>query len=273
MEEFSINMKLLTPKSIKDFQTCSLLYDYRHNQTMPETIGGRDILSERFENTLKDIIYFFFYKKQGGYTPSYSSLLNRWEKLWFSKDVSAYDIITEQHESAYGNNASLTSKAAAVLLSFHESFSDSSSIPIAINEDYIFPISKDVKIKDKFDVILAHNNQYYVIKLMFNYKNSHQYMYQIDFSTSYAAFSYRYPSKVSKAKIGYCDLLSQKVQFNQYDINNDDLVNLNFWCNEVSQCEKFIPRRGLTWYCKQCPFDKPCSKWTPSQKAISIESK
>ena len=266
-------MKLITPKSIKDFQTCSLLYDYRYNQNLPETIGVRDILSERFENTLKDIIYFFFYKKQGGYTPSYASLLNRWEKLWFSKDVSAYDIMTEQHESAYGNNASLTSKAASVLLSFHEAFCDSSSIPIAINEEFIVPISPTVKIKDKFDIILAHNNQYFVIKLMFNYKNSHQYMYQVDFATAYSAFNYRHPNKISKAKIGYCDLLSPKVTFSEYDITNDDVSNLKFWCEEMSTCEKFIPRRGLTWYCKQCPFDKPCSKWSPNLMENSVEKK
>ena len=66
--------------------------------------------------------------------------------------------MTEQHESAYGNNASLTSKAANILLSFHEHFSDSSFIPIAINEEFVFPISKDVKIKDKFDIILYKDN-------------------------------------------------------------------------------------------------------------------
>lgn len=253
----------VTNKSIKDYQTCSLLYNYRHVKDMPETIGGRDILSERFENILKDIVYFFFYKKQGGYTPSYSSLLNRWEKMWFSKDVSAYDIMTEQHESAYGNNASLTSKAANVLLNFHETFSNTESIPVAINEEYIYPITKNVKIKDKFDVILYFENRFYVIKIVFNYKTSHQYMYQIDFSSAYGAFAHRYPSKIGKAEVGYCDLLSQKVVFNQYDVSTEDLETLKFWCDEISENKIYAPRRGLTWYCKQCPYDKPCSKWTP----------
>ena len=45
-------MKLITPESLKDFQTCSLLYEYRYNQKLPESIGGRDLLSIRFENTL-----------------------------------------------------------------------------------------------------------------------------------------------------------------------------------------------------------------------------
>jgi hypothetical protein len=262
-------MKLVTPNSIKDFKTCSLLFKYRHEEQLSETIGGRDLLSERFENTIKDIVYFFFYKKQGGYTPSYASLLNRWEKLWFSKDISAYDIMTEQHESAYGNNASLTSKAANILLSFHEHFSDSAFIPIAINEEFIFPISKDVKIKDKFDVILYKDNSYYVIKLMFNYKNNHQHMNQIDFTTIYSAFAHKNPTRISKLKVGYCDLASQNAQFSEYEILEDDINSLKFWCDEIFNTEKFIPRRGLTWYCKKCPFDTPCSKWKPEKKNIN----
>lgn len=266
-------MKLVTTKSIKDFQTCSLLYQYRHEDVLPETIGGRDLISEKFENTIKDIIYFFFYKKQGGYTPSYSSLLNRWEKLWFSSDVSSYDIMTEQHESAYGNNASLTTKAAGILLSFHETFCDSSSIPIAINEEYIIPISPTVKIKDKFDVILFHEGKYLVMKLMFNYKNSHQNMYQVDFTTSYVAFAHKNPSKIADLKVGYCDLLSNNTSFIEYEVLEDNISSLKFWCEEVSTADKFIPRRGLTWYCKKCPFDKPCSKWTPSLKVKTSDKK
>ena len=161
-------MKLVTPSSLKDFQTCALLYDYRHNEQLPETIGSRDILTLRFENTIKEIIYYFFYKKQGGYTPSYASLLNRWEKIWFADDISSYDIMTEQHESAYGNTASLTTKAASALLAFYENFSDQSYIPIAINEDYVIPITKNVKLKDKFDVILYKENKFYIIKIVTN---------------------------------------------------------------------------------------------------------
>jgi len=255
-------MKLITPESLKDFQTCSLLYEYRYNQKLPESIGGRDLLSIRFENTLKEIIYYFFYKKQGGYTPSYASLLNRWEKLWFSDNVSSYDIMTEQHESAYGNSASLTTKAASALLSFYENFSDEEYIPIAINEDCIMPVTPKVKIKDKFDIILYKDNKYYVIKIMFNYKNSHQHMYQVNFATMYNAFAVKHGERISKASFGYIDLLTSKVSFVDFEITKEDLDSLKFWADELEQAENFVPRRGLTWYCKKCPFDKPCSKWS-----------
>lgn len=255
-------MQLVTSDSLKDFQTCSLLFEYRHLEKLPEKIGSRDLVTIRFENTLKDIIYYFFYKKQGGFTPSYSSLLNRWEKLWFSEDISSYDLITEQHESAYGNNASLTSKAASALLSFYENFSDQNYIPIAINEDYIIPITNKIKLKDKFDLILAKDKKYYIVKLMFNYKNSHQYMHQVNFTAMYAAFSFKHPQRMANANFGYIDLLLPKVQFTELEITKEDVDSLRFWANELTETQVFAPRRGLTWYCKKCPFDSPCSKWS-----------
>ena len=143
----------LSVNSIKDFQTCERLYDYRYVEKLPETIYSRDIYTSRFEATIKSIIHFFWFKKQGGITPSYASLLNRWEKIWFPKDTSHYDITTEKHESAYGNAASLTTQAAGLLLRFHETYSQMDVIPLSIYDDYIITVNNGTRIEDKFDVI------------------------------------------------------------------------------------------------------------------------
>jgi len=254
-------MKLVTPKGLKDFQTCALLYKYRHEDQLLEKIQSRDLVTERFENTIKEIIYYFFYKKQGGYAPSYSSLLNRWEKLWFSKDVSHYDIITEKHESAYGNNASLTTKAAAILLSFHKNFSHQDFIPISINDECVVPVGRTAKLKYVFDVILAKGKKYYVIKFLFNYKTSHQHMYEVDFAAMKHAYSFKNPTKIKETKFGYIDFAQPKISFEEYDVDDEDVMALEFWTEEIVNEKAFVPRRGLTWYCKKCPYDKPCSKW------------
>ncbi len=151
-------MPFVSVDGLKDFQLCERLYDYRHLEKIPEKIYSRDIYTEKFENTIKNIIYFFFYKKQSGVIPSYASLLNRWEKMWFPKNTTSYDIITEQHESVYGNVASLTSKAAAALLLFYEKYSESNFIPMSISEEYIVPSGGPYNIEDKFDLILYKNN-------------------------------------------------------------------------------------------------------------------
>lgn len=254
-------MKELTVEAIKDYEVCALLYDYRHNQKMSEPILSRDIFSQKFENTLKSVINFFFYKKQGGFTPSYASLLNRWEKLWFPKDTTAYDLIHEQHESFYGNTSSLTSKAAAALLDFYEKYSEDSSVPMAIDQDFCIPVGKTTKINGNFDLILFENGEYYIYKWVFNFRNSHVSLYQMDFAVLQEAFNHKFPGKISKAHFGYYDILSSTKKFVEYDINSDDSKALKYWCSTIEGDEAYVPRRGLTAYCKKCPFDKPCSKW------------
>jgi hypothetical protein len=254
-------MKELNVDSIKDFQTCALLYDYRHQQELPETILSRDIVAIKFENTIKSIINFFFYKKQGGFTPSYASLLNRWEKLWFPKDTTAYDITHEQHESFYGNTASLTSKAAAALLSFYNTYAEDDAVPIAIDQQFVIPIDKTVKINGSFDAILAKDGEYFIYKWVFNFRNSHTSLYQMDFSILHEAFKHKFGEKINKARFGYYDIMSVNQDFVEFEVDKEDSKALRYWCSSIEQTEKFVPRRGMTSYCKKCPFDKPCSKW------------
>jgi hypothetical protein len=263
----------ITLQQLKDFQTCERLYDFRHIEKMPETIGGRQLLSLKFESTLKSIVHYFFYKKQAGVTPSYASLLNRWEKLWFPKDSSSFDIIYEQHETLYGNTASLTSKAAAVLLELIENFGEQDIIPIGIDEEYIVPITQNVAIKDKFDLIYLKNKKIYVIKWVFNFKLKDKNSYVFDFSVMNAAFTNKFPDKKDKTIFGYFDLMNQKSDFVQFTTEIEDLDALKYWCDSLYEEKIFPSRRGLTSYCKSCPFDKPCLKWVAWKKKEKINVK
>lgn len=251
----------LTVDSIKDFQTCERLYDYRHREKNPEKIYSRELNTLKFESTIKNIIYYFWFKKQAGITPSYSSLLNRWEKLWFPKGSDHYDIITEQHESVYGNLSSLTTKAAAILLKFHEKYSNTDIIPLSIGDDYVAVIDRKIKIEDKFDVIYRKDNKNYVIKFLFNYKNNNRSIYQVDFSVMYLGFKLKHPTKINNTHFGYIDLMANSVNFIEYEITSEDLDALEYWCDTIVSKDIFVPRRGLTSYCKRCPFDEPCAKW------------
>jgi len=252
----------LSADSIKDFQTCERLYDYRYLEKLPETIYSRDLNTLKFENSLKSIINFFWFKKQAGITPSYASLLNRWEKIWFPKDTTHYDLTIEQHESAYGNTSSLTAHAANILLNFHETYNELNAIPLSIADEYIVSIDKSVRIHDKFDLIYRYAGENYVVKFIFNYKNSYRQMYQIDFSSMYLAFKNLHPGKISSTKFGYVDLMSNNLNFNEYQITEQDVEAINYWCATIEGKDVFVPRRGLTYYCKRCPFDTPCSKWS-----------
>jgi hypothetical protein len=250
-----------TPKGLKDFQTCALLYDLRHAQKLPETILGRDLITERFENTIKSVMAFFLYKKQSGFTPSYSALLNRWQKLWFPEGSSVQDIINDKHESAYGNMASLTSKAASALLDFYNYFSDTSIIPIGISEEYFLPLG-DVVVTDVFDLIYSKENNIYVVKWVFNYKTTHEYLYMMDFACMQYAYSKKSLASKKTVHYGYYDIISGSPEVKMLQHSREDVELIEHWTSELSSCTTYAPRRGLTYYCKKCPFDTPCSKWS-----------
>jgi hypothetical protein len=263
-------MSKLSIEAIKDFQMCERLFDYRYKQEVPEKIYARDIHTEKFESTIKSIMYFFFFKKQGGIIPSYASLLNRWEKMWFPKNTNSYDIVTEQHETAYGNTASLTSKAAGILLAFHETYAESSYIPVAISEEYNLPKNK-LNIEDTFDIIFYNNKQYLVTKFIFNYKFSNRDLYRTDFCTMYQAYKNRHPERMGNVKFGFIDPLSQSLAFNEFQIRSEDIDYYNYWCDKIEKTEVYIPKRGLIPYCKKCPFDEPCSNWSEWKKEGSVK--
>lgn len=254
-------MNNLTVDAIKDFQICERLFDYRHIQKNPEKIYSREVYSEKFENTIKNIVYFFMFKKQSGAVPSYAAILNRWEKMWFPKGTNSYDIITEQHETIYGNMASLTTKAASSLMLFHDKYSNSNHIPIAISEDYYISIKNINSIKNTFDLILYYNNIFYVTKILFNYKQSKKDSYRIDFACLKKGFESRHPDKINLAKYGFIDMMSQNIGFQEYHLTEDDTVFLSEWCDKINSTKILMPKRGLIPYCKKCPFDDPCSKW------------
>jgi len=254
-------MQKVTSKQLKDFQICARLYDYRHVDQLPEKILGRDLYSQKFENTIKSIVNFYFYKKQSGAAPSYASLLNRWEKLWYPKNTTAQDIAQEQHESAYGNNASLTTKAAAALLGVIENFADTAIIPMAIDEDFFVSINNPITIYDSFDLIYSLNETIYVVKWVFNTKFKKEYLYTTDFAILNLGYSNRYGQKIKKTKFGYYDLLNSKSNFTEFETKKEDIDVLKAWCNQLKEEKFFLPKRGMISYCASCPFDSPCSKW------------
>lgn len=267
------NMHSLTVDSIKDFQICERLYDYRHNDRLYEKLYSRDILNVNFESTIKNILYFFWFKKQGGITPSYSSLLNRWEKLWYPKGTTAYDITHDKHSPQYVNMASLTTKAADILLRFHEKYSDADIIPIGISEGYSAIIGKSIRIEDKYDLIFKKDNAIYVVKFLFNHKSKNSFLYQIDFATMYLGFKLQHPGRLDNTKFGYINFMSNNFELIEYGVSDEDLDSLKYWANLIVDKKVFIPRRGLTSYCKQCQFDDPCSKWKFSNIEVPVNLK
>jgi len=258
-------MLQITLKELKDFQICERLYDFKYKQLLPEKIGGRQLLLSKFESNIKSVVGYFFYKKQQGNPPSKESLKNRWEKLWFPK-TSSFDIIYEQHEIFHANKASLTTKADIIFEDLIENFGAKDIIPIGINEEYSVPITSNVAIVDKFDLIYSKNKKIYIIKWVFNHRSKYESGYVFDFAFMSAAFNHKFENKKNNPIFGYFDLMNPKSGLTEFITEKADINALEYWCTALHEEKVFPSRRGLTFYCKSCPFDKPCSKWVAWRK-------
>ncbi len=101
---------------------------------------------------------------------------------------------------------------------------------------------------------------------MFNHKLKYEDSYIFDFAVMNVGFMNKFCDKKNITSFGYVDLMNQKSDFIEFSVENADIEALKYWCNSLYEEKTFPSRRGLTSYCKSCPFDKPCSKWVAWEK-------
>lgn len=255
-----------TANDLKNFRTCELLYEYRSSSEKVEYIHPRFQRQLDFENTIKKIASFFFYKKQAYAEPSYQALLNRWQKLWFSAETTAMDLTTAQHEIMWDNESSYTNQAAMALLEFYEDFANKTDTQVILsNESFTVPFGKDVVLSGSFDLVLRTKNplgdKYTIYKWSGYQKRMTMESWMFDFAILNYAFAYRNDFKPLDVDFKLWNFGSIKPGPVHYELSDDDKKALKFWTDRLVSTEVFVPKRGLIAYCKQCPFDEMCSKW------------
>jgi len=264
-------MLTLNAESIRDYQVCSFYFNEKYVLEAKDPSYAREQLADKFENTLRRIVSFFFYKRQGGIIPSYNALLNRWEKLWFPKNFTAYDLSTERHESAHGNLASYSNAAAAALLKFYEDFIDYKADPVIIDEKFLMPIGKDLRLEEKFVLVHKWANGFQVIKWSTKTKRPPIDSLTYDFAALKTAFDYRNQSQKNPEYLLY-DLGSTNPGGIAMTPSGEDVKALLYWANEAKsahESDSHIPRRGYTVYCRNCPFDRKCRDFSFSQSVTA----
>lgn len=256
----------ITADKIKDFQMCALLYDLRHNDGNPAQLLTREIRQAKYDETIKKVVSFFFYKKQSNAEPSYNALLNRWEKLWFPKGTTAMDLVTSRHEIAWQNETSYTTQAAAALLAFYEDFADQPKKDVLLlNEPFVVPLNKDVKLEGSFDLILREGpSTFHLYKWSGYHKRISAAQFNIDFAILDYAFRYRNNFKPVLLHFHAYDFCSTKPGDILFEVTEQDSSSVEFWTNQIRETEVFAPRRGLTSYCKRCEFweDDRCKNFS-----------
>lgn len=254
-------MQTLSVEAIRDFQVCELYYEYKHKEDLGEVINAEELSNIRFENCLKKVASFFFYKKQAENTPSYTAILNRWEKLWFPKGITAYDMAVEQRSITRPNMASLSVVAAAALEKFHDFFCEDDFVPVTVDEEYLVPIDRKHTLAGSFDLVLKKGDTYRVIKWHGRRTRLKADRSLLDFAALKYAFEYR---AEGDRKIEYYiyDLASTNKHFIQMDQpTRADVEALLYWGRQAANKELCVPRRGYTAYCRGCAYDESCASW------------
>lgn len=263
-------MKKISANDLRDYQTCALLHGYRSGAvetTVKESPDIRDRRAKRYDETIRRVAAFFFYKKQSYSEPSYQALQNRWQKLWFAEGTQASDIAVMRNEVAWANDVSYTSQAAAALLAFYEDFADKPDQEvILIDEQFHVPLGKEISLEGSFDIILRHKKEngfyrYDIYKwVTSNFKRSPAF-WVFDLAMLDYAFKYRNDFMVNDTHFHLWNFGSYMPGDKEVMIEKKDIDLLKYWSQEVFNEEIYAPRRGLTSFCKSCPYDMPCSKW------------
>lgn len=251
-------MRTVNVEGLKDFAVCGLYYDLKYQQKLAENVLQRVQIAERFEDILKRVASFFFYKKQGGTLPSYNALLNRWEKLWYPKDMGLYELSIEQHEISHGNIASYAKVATASLLQFYEDFIDDPGEPLLIDEKFLIPLAPGVRLEGHIDLVLRNNDHYRVIKWAGRKQRPAMESLKVDFAALKMAFEYRNEAPRSTSYLLY-DMGSTRPGFVSTNPSSQDVDAMVFWAKEIDSAALFYPRRGFTTFCRNCIYDKPCN--------------
>lgn len=252
----------LSISDIKDFQVCGLYYDYHHNAGIPKPITAQQILAERFSNTITRVASFLFYKKQSGIVPSYSALMNRWERLWFPKDTDADDIMLLQNDPAHGNLSQYSTIASVSLLKLYNDFENKSLIPLTIADPYNLPLTMKVRLNGTIDLAVKDDDRIKVYKWSASRKRPLIGDMTMDFTALDMAIRRKAYAKRYQYELYLYDLASSSPGAVRVGPDNISWEALTYWATQLEDENQFVPRRGFTAYCRGCPYDSMCKDWT-----------
>ncbi len=261
----------VTIDALRDFQACSLFYEFKYLSEGEEKLSMQKKTQLMFRDTLISIVNFFFFKKLAWQEPSYKVLENKWEKKWI-KDADIGEIISRQTSATnrYPTDAYYTSKATAALIEFHKWFANKPQHEVMlIDEPFTVALNKEVALNGTFDLVLRTLNKdgtyhYHIYAWSVNMANKSLDYWSTLFTSLDYAFRYRRNfDPTLDVSYHLWDFTDPKPGVRQFMIEIKDHALLKMWADDLSQNEKYYPIRGLSAYCKSCKYDKPCANWKP----------
>lgn len=262
-----------TIDSLRDFQACSLYYEFKHVKGMEPKESQVKKTQGLFKENLISIVNFFFFKKLAYQEPSYKALEHKWEKKWI-KDTDPVDAVTKRTSAtnAYPSDPWYTTKATAALREFHRWFSDKPNLEVVlIDEPFTVALTKEVALTGTLDLVLRNKKpdgsyKYHIYTWSVNMGNKSPDYWATHFTSVDYAFRYRNKFDPSLDVSYYLwDFTDPKPGVRSFLIEVKDHALLKRWADDLAKAEQYYPIRGLSGYCRGCKYDKPCRAWVPEE--------
>lgn len=263
----------VTIDSLRDFEACTLFYRYAHLDEIPLRESQVKKTQQAFRDTLISVVNFFFFKKLQWQEPSYKVLENKWEKKWV-KDLSVEDVVTATTSAtnAYVTDAYYTTKATAALREFHRYFADRPNLEVVlIDEPFKVALTKEVALNGTLDLVLREKRpdgkfKYHIYTWSVNMANKSSDYWATHFTSLDYAFRYRNKFDPSLDVSYYLwDFTDPTPGVRKFLIEVKDHALLKRWAKDLAQNDQYYPIRGLSSYCRKCPYDKQCRAWQPEE--------
>ena len=144
------NMHVLDIQEAIDYARCPMLYFFKYKAKSLKTEYIN--LIEKYDEDIHKVIYYAFTKVQDGNPIEVKDIKASWGKAWI-KDKRTASIMFNESLSSKDTYNERRRKGLLSLLHFQKEFNNNPGFPIAINLPYKIPISKNLELTGKFELI------------------------------------------------------------------------------------------------------------------------
>lgn len=251
---------------IMDYKSCPQLYKFRYIDSLPE----KKDLSDYFRECLKKTISYFYFCMIDKKEKSLNNLFQKWEQLWFSKEINEN---FPQNEIREGSNS-----AVNLIKNFYKYTCQEKIIPVAVDFRYevTFEGDKNIHVTGKIDLIKvvddkSRNRETDLVFFSYSSSMPDEFQSKIDLNTTMAAYAFRKNFDARESGVILCNI-GKKQELVIHKTGSDFIRSQKILHNIVSGIENriFYPSDNAL-NCRKCKFRSFCinEKAMEDRNAIS----
>ena len=144
-------------QEIIDYAKCPMYYYFKYK--VPELKTDKINTIEKYDKDIHSVVYYAFSRIQEGKDIEIKDIKASWGRAWI-KDKRKSNIIFGENLMTKDTYNERRRKGLDSLLNFQSEFNINPGFPIAINQEYKLQVSKNLIIKNNFEVIRTIDDVY-----------------------------------------------------------------------------------------------------------------